>query len=235
MPQTRRPLSSGGDVQRRTRKSMGGIRPSRRAFRSCPGGPKKLDSGSARRRAGRVPRGGCGDNCLVCRTCVCQPGRDVAEWSAGGAGAAATKLRHGVFEHRLGSRWGPRAADVLVIGGGLAGGWAATAAVRAGARVVLLDKRYFGTSGVTATGGARTLVGSAGPGQACCRDRRAPGPGVRPGGPRMDESHPGNDEANAPDPQPALTFCARPVTWPARSPRTARRPSTTSRPSSERP
>jgi hypothetical protein len=159
MPQTRRPLSSGGDVQRRTRKSMGGIRPSRRAFRSCPGGPKKLDSGSARRRAGRVPRGGCGDNCLVCRTCVCQPGRDVADWSAGGAGAAATKLRHGVFEHRLGSRWGPRAADVLVIGGGLAGGWAATAAVRAGARVVLLDKRYFGTSGVTATGGARKRRG----------------------------------------------------------------------------
>jgi succinate dehydrogenase/fumarate reductase flavoprotein subunit len=44
-------------------------------------------------------------------------------------------------------------ADVLVIGGGLAGGWAATAAARAGARVVLVDKGYFGTSGVTATAG----------------------------------------------------------------------------------
>jgi len=44
-------------------------------------------------------------------------------------------------------------ADVLVIGGGLAGGWAAIAAARAGARVILVDKGYFGTSGVTATAG----------------------------------------------------------------------------------
>ncbi|HEX7760541.1 MAG TPA: FAD-binding protein [Caulobacteraceae bacterium] len=43
--------------------------------------------------------------------------------------------------------------DVLVIGGGLAGGWAAIAAARAGARVMLVDKGYFGTSGVTATAG----------------------------------------------------------------------------------
>ena len=43
--------------------------------------------------------------------------------------------------------------DVLVLGGGLAGGWAATAAARAGAKVVLVDKGYFGTSGVTATAG----------------------------------------------------------------------------------
>ncbi|MEY4511939.1 MAG: hypothetical protein RLZZ450_4061 [Pseudomonadota bacterium] len=43
--------------------------------------------------------------------------------------------------------------DVLVVGGGLAGGWAATAAARAGADVVLVDKGYFGTSGVTATAG----------------------------------------------------------------------------------
>jgi len=44
-------------------------------------------------------------------------------------------------------------ADVLVVGGGLAGGWAATAAAHAGANVVLADKGYFGTSGVTATAG----------------------------------------------------------------------------------
>jgi len=44
-------------------------------------------------------------------------------------------------------------ADVLVIGGGLAGAWAALGAARAGARVVLVDKGYSGTSGVTATGG----------------------------------------------------------------------------------
>ena len=44
-------------------------------------------------------------------------------------------------------------SDVLVIGGGLAGGWAAIAAARAGASVILVDKGYFGTSGVTATAG----------------------------------------------------------------------------------
>lgn len=44
-------------------------------------------------------------------------------------------------------------ADVLVIGGGLAGCWAAAAAARAGARVVMAEKGYCGTSGVTATAG----------------------------------------------------------------------------------
>ncbi|KSB90541.1 oxidoreductase [Caulobacter vibrioides] len=44
-------------------------------------------------------------------------------------------------------------ADVLVIGGGLAGTWAAIAAAREGARVILADKGYCGTSGVTATAG----------------------------------------------------------------------------------
>jgi len=44
-------------------------------------------------------------------------------------------------------------ADVLVVGGGLAGGWAATAAARAGAAVTVVEKGYFGTSGVTATAG----------------------------------------------------------------------------------
>jgi succinate dehydrogenase/fumarate reductase flavoprotein subunit len=44
-------------------------------------------------------------------------------------------------------------ADVLVIGGGLAGAWAAVAAAREGARVVLAEKGYCGTSGVTATAG----------------------------------------------------------------------------------
>jgi succinate dehydrogenase/fumarate reductase flavoprotein subunit len=42
---------------------------------------------------------------------------------------------------------------VLVIGGGLAGTWAANAAAREGADVVLADKGYCGTSGVTATAG----------------------------------------------------------------------------------
>ncbi|MEC5386166.1 FAD-binding protein [Uliginosibacterium sp. H3] len=44
-------------------------------------------------------------------------------------------------------------ADVLVIGGGLAGAWAAVGAAREGARVILADKGYFGTSGVTAAAG----------------------------------------------------------------------------------
>jgi succinate dehydrogenase/fumarate reductase flavoprotein subunit len=42
------------------------------------------------------------------------------------------------------------ATDVLVIGGGPAAAWAAVAAATAGARVVLVDKGYLGTSGATA-------------------------------------------------------------------------------------
>lgn len=41
-------------------------------------------------------------------------------------------------------------ADVLVIGGGPAGAWAALIAARSGCRVILADKGYFGTSGATA-------------------------------------------------------------------------------------
>ena len=48
---------------------------------------------------------------------------------------------------------GAHDADVLVLGGGPAGTWAALAAARAGARVVLADKGYCGTSGATASGG----------------------------------------------------------------------------------
>ncbi len=44
-------------------------------------------------------------------------------------------------------------ADVLVIGGGMAGAWAATAAAREGAHVVLVEKGFCGTSGVTAAAG----------------------------------------------------------------------------------
>lgn len=43
--------------------------------------------------------------------------------------------------------------DVLVIGGGMAGAWAAIAAREAGAHVILVDKGYCGSSGVTATAG----------------------------------------------------------------------------------
>jgi glycine/D-amino acid oxidase-like deaminating enzyme len=44
-------------------------------------------------------------------------------------------------------------ADVLVLGGGPAGTWAAWTAASAGARVVLADKGYCGTSGATAPSG----------------------------------------------------------------------------------
>lgn len=43
--------------------------------------------------------------------------------------------------------------DVLIVGGGMAGAWAASAAAKAGASVILADKGYCGTSGVTATAG----------------------------------------------------------------------------------
>jgi succinate dehydrogenase/fumarate reductase flavoprotein subunit len=43
--------------------------------------------------------------------------------------------------------------DVLVLGGGPAGTWAAIAAAGTGADVVLADKGYCGTSGATASGG----------------------------------------------------------------------------------
>lgn len=43
--------------------------------------------------------------------------------------------------------------DVLIVGGGLAGTWAAIAAAREGVSVILVDKGYCGTSGVTATAG----------------------------------------------------------------------------------
>jgi succinate dehydrogenase/fumarate reductase flavoprotein subunit len=44
-------------------------------------------------------------------------------------------------------------ADVLVIGGGPAGTWAAWTAASRGAKVVLADKGYCGTSGATAPSG----------------------------------------------------------------------------------
>src|SRR5438552_16571522 len=44
-------------------------------------------------------------------------------------------------------------ADVLVIGGGPAGTWAAISAAEHGARVVLADKGFCGTSGATAAAG----------------------------------------------------------------------------------
>ncbi len=47
------------------------------------------------------------------------------------------------------------ACDVLIIGGGPAGCWAALEAVASGARVVLVDKGYCGSSGATASAGTQ--------------------------------------------------------------------------------
>jgi len=52
-------------------------------------------------------------------------------------------------------------ADVLVIGGGPAGTWAAIAAATSGAKVVLVDKGCCGISGATAAAGSR----ASGPGR----------------------------------------------------------------------
>lgn len=48
--------------------------------------------------------------------------------------------------------------DVLVLGGGPAGAWAAWNAASQGAQVILADKGYLGTSGATAPGGTTLLV-----------------------------------------------------------------------------
>ncbi len=44
-------------------------------------------------------------------------------------------------------------ADVLIIGGGPAGAWAAISAARSGAKTILVDKGFLGTSGATAPSG----------------------------------------------------------------------------------
>ncbi|NOU92776.1 FAD-binding protein [Paenibacillus sp. LMG 31456] len=49
-------------------------------------------------------------------------------------------------------------ADVLILGGGPAGTWAAVAAAEAGASVILADKGYCGTSGATAPSGNNIWV-----------------------------------------------------------------------------
>jgi len=61
---------------------------------------------------------------------------------------------------RIGTDGNVLHADVLVIGGSLAGAWAALSARSAGARVVLAEKGYVGTAGVVAAancGGQHTV------------------------------------------------------------------------------
>src|SRR5437660_10647117 len=56
-------------------------------------------------------------------------------------------------------------ADVLVLGGGPAGTWAAVSAAERGARVVLADKGFCGTSGATAAAGTGVWYGDPNPTQ----------------------------------------------------------------------
>ncbi|MFB9237978.1 FAD-binding protein [Plantactinospora siamensis] len=63
--------------------------------------------------------------------------------------------------------------DVLVLGGGPAGTWAAVTAAAAGAAVVLADKGYCGTSGAAASGGNNLWHVPPGPERARAVARRA--------------------------------------------------------------
>ncbi|WKG02446.1 FAD-binding protein [Mycolicibacterium sp. HK-90] len=65
--------------------------------------------------------------------------------------------------------------DVLVIGGGPAATWAAISAAESGARVILVDKGYCGTSGATAAGGNNLWAIAPGPGRVeSVRERELP-------------------------------------------------------------
>jgi succinate dehydrogenase/fumarate reductase flavoprotein subunit len=65
-------------------------------------------------------------------------------------------------------------ADVLVVGGGPAGAWAAIAAAGTGARVVLVDKGYLGTSGATAPSNTGTWFVPPGEGRRIAIEARQP-------------------------------------------------------------
>jgi succinate dehydrogenase/fumarate reductase flavoprotein subunit len=64
--------------------------------------------------------------------------------------------------------------DVLVVGGGPAGAWAALTAAGAGARVVLVDKGYLGTSGATAPSNTGTWFVPPGEGRRAAIAQRQP-------------------------------------------------------------
>ncbi len=63
-------------------------------------------------------------------------------------------------------------ADVLVLGGGPAGAWAALSAAQSGAQVVLADKGYLGTSGATAPSNTGTWLVPPGENRAQIVERR---------------------------------------------------------------
>lgn len=68
-----------------------------------------------------------------------------------------------LVHHQRGAEALELIADVLVVGGGPAASWAAIAAAEAGARVVVVDKGYLGTSGATAPTNTGTWFAPPGP------------------------------------------------------------------------
>jgi succinate dehydrogenase/fumarate reductase flavoprotein subunit len=62
--------------------------------------------------------------------------------------------------------------DVLVVGGGPAAAWAALSAAEAGAKVVLADKGYHGTSGATAPSNTGTWCVPPGDGRSASVEQR---------------------------------------------------------------
>lgn len=82
-----------------------------------------------------------------------------------------TTLRQSVQAQRRADRL-DLVADVLVIGGGPAASWAALAATSEGARVVVVDKGYLGTSGATAPSNTGTWFVPPGAGREAEIERR---------------------------------------------------------------
>lgn len=82
-----------------------------------------------------------------------------------------TTLRQSVQAQRRADRL-DLVADVLVIGGGPAASWAALAATSEGARVVVVDKGYLGTSGATAPSNTGTWFVPPGVGREAAIERR---------------------------------------------------------------
>ncbi len=77
-----------------------------------------------------------------------------------------------LIHRQRGARSLDLAADVLVIGGGPAASWAAVTAAETGARIVLVDKGYLGTSGATAPANTGTWFVPPGVARSAAIERR---------------------------------------------------------------
>ena len=112
-------------------------------------------------------------------------------------------------------------ADVLVIGGGPAGTWAAIKAAQAGADVVLADKGYCGSSGATAAVGTGVWYVDAGPERPRGGDGQPRGARRSPRRPRLDGPRARRDLREH---APSWPTCALPVPGRRRRPADPQRP-----------